>query len=74
MDFPVSKFSSYEHPRNRPNKNVHHLSRGYSKIILNQLHGDQEIALRTGVESQNHLEATSAQTEVCTDNTKGYSP
>ena len=57
---------------NRTNKSALHLSRGYSKAILNQLQGEQEIEVRKGVDSRNHVEVIPAQAEACTDNTVGY--
>ena len=73
MNFPAPKFGSCEHIRNRSNARVLHLSWGYSKAILIQPQGEQDIVVRTGVGSENHLEWTSAQVKAHTDNTIGYS-
>ena len=72
LDFLVAKFGSREYSPNRPNENALHLSRRYSKAILNQLQGDQKIEVRTGVDSRNHVEVIPAQAEACTDNTAEY--
>ena len=72
MDFLVAKFGSCEYLANRPDESALHLSRGYSKANRNQLQGKQEIEVRTGVDSRNHVEIIPAQAEACTDNTVGY--
>ena len=75
--FLVLKFGSCEYSWNIPGKSVLHLSRGYSKAILNQFPRDilfkRSVVVRTGAEFRNHLEATSAQVKACTDNNIGYS-
>ncbi|GFV62473.1 hypothetical protein TNCV_630521 [Trichonephila clavipes] len=40
---------------------------GYSKAILDQLPNEQETAVRTDVESRNHVEAIPTQVEACMD-------
>ncbi|GFT89197.1 transposable element Tcb1 transposase [Trichonephila clavipes] len=59
------KFGSCEYSPNRPNESVLRLSRGYSKVILDQLPNEQETAVTTDVYSRNHVEAIPAQVEVC---------
>ena len=73
VDVLTAKFGSCEYSPNRPNESVLHLSRGYSKAILNQPQGKQEIVVRTYVKFRNHLEAISAHFAACTDNTIAYS-
>ena len=68
MNFLVPKIDSCEYSLNRPNKSVFHVSRGYSKTILNQAKEEQETVVRTGVESRDHSETTSAQVEACKGN------
>ncbi|GFW74858.1 hypothetical protein TNCV_5138371 [Trichonephila clavipes] len=54
------KFGSCECSTNRPNKSLLRLSRRYSKVILDELPNEQETAVRTDVESRNHVEAIPA--------------
>ncbi|GFW50789.1 hypothetical protein TNCV_3590711 [Trichonephila clavipes] len=65
------KLGSCEYSPNRPNESGLRLSRGYSKVILDQLPNEQETALRTDVESRNHVEAIPAQIEACMDSNGG---
>ncbi|GFT75699.1 hypothetical protein TNCV_4192211 [Trichonephila clavipes] len=65
------KFGRCEYSPNRPNESGLRLSRGYSKAILNQLSNEQETAVRTDVESRNHVEAIPAQIEACLDSNGG---
>ncbi|GFT86051.1 hypothetical protein TNCV_3256781 [Trichonephila clavipes] len=65
------KFGSCEYLPNRPNESGLRLSRGYSKAILDQLPNEQETAVRTNVESRNHVEAIPAQIEACMDSNRG---
>ncbi|GFX71687.1 uncharacterized protein TNCV_4131331 [Trichonephila clavipes] len=58
-----AQFGSCEYSPNRPNQSGLRLSRGYSKVILDQLPNEQETAVRTDVESRNHVEAIPAQIE-----------
>ena len=71
-NFLLPKIDSCEYLWNRPIKSVLHLSRGYSKAILNQSQEEQEIVMRTRAESCYHLEVTSAQFEVGANNTIEY--
>ncbi|GFW00427.1 hypothetical protein TNCV_692661 [Trichonephila clavipes] len=60
-DCLFSKFGSCEYLPNHLNESGLRLSRGYSKAILDQLPNKQETAVRTDVESRNHVEAIPAQ-------------
>ncbi|GFY14361.1 hypothetical protein TNCV_1021261 [Trichonephila clavipes] len=60
-----------EYSPNRPNESGLRMSRGYSKAILDQLPNEQETAVRTDVESRNHVKATPAQIEACMDSNGG---
>ncbi|GFW55420.1 hypothetical protein TNCV_118041 [Trichonephila clavipes] len=68
---PFLKFGSCEYSPNCPNESALHLSRGYSKAILDQLPNEQETAVITDVESRNHVEAIPAQVEFCMDSNGG---
>ena len=72
VDFLVVKFGSCEYSSNRLNESACHLSRGYSKAILNQLQGEQDIEVRTGVDFRNRVEEIPAQAEASTDKTAEY--
>ncbi|GFV12534.1 hypothetical protein TNCV_1534171 [Trichonephila clavipes] len=60
-----------EYSPNRPQESVLRLFEGYSKAILDQLRNEQETAVRTDVESRNHVEAIPAQVEACMDSNEG---
>ncbi|GFV19186.1 hypothetical protein TNCV_3224041 [Trichonephila clavipes] len=66
-DCLIPKFVNCQYSLNRPNESGLRLSRGYSKAILDQLPNKQETAVRTDVESRNHVEAIPAQVEASVD-------
>ena len=55
-DFLVPKFGSCEYSLNHPNESPLHLFREHTKDILSQPQGEQEIEVRTGIESQTHVD------------------
>ena len=72
-DFLVPKFLQLCIFTEQSNKNLLYLSRAYPKATLNQPQGEQETVVRTGDESRNHTEATSAQSEIWKDYNIGFS-